>query len=125
MSDELETVAKVGGSVVITTPLVVWFVKRFVKRSDLVEAQASADLRALVAELRGDVKQLSERQNSALANHADRIGKAELRIENIDTRLGVREGRYGDEPITNPGSKPSAAVQALRDAHRAKAKSDE
>lgn len=113
MSDEqavVDTVAKMGLGALGGSPLLLLFVKRWFRRAD-EEKQA---LLSLVAELRGDLRQLRERIEGGLGAHRDQLEAVKRELVEHDTRLAFREGRYGAEPLTSPGSKPSAALEAFR-----------
>jgi len=91
LSEELETAAKVGGGAIIG-PLFVWLVKKMVGA--------------------GDAKM--QHFDHSLESHREQIEILKQKVVELDTRLGIREGRYGVEPMTNPGMRPSAAIEALR-----------
>lgn len=106
MSDELDTVAKVGGIAGGGGAFVafgVWLAKRFVRKSDEAEAREKADMKATLAHL-----MLSKE------NHREQLEDLKRKVVELDTRLGFREGRYGVEPLTTPGTKPSPLVAALQ-----------
>lgn len=111
MSDEIDTAAKIGGLAGGGGAFVafgVWLAKRFVRKGDVAEAEARAQVQAALAHLM-----------AAKESHRDQLEELKVRVVELDTRLAMREGRYGVEPLTNPGSKPSAAVAALQAAAKA------
>lgn len=112
MSDELDTAAKIGGLAGGGGAFVafgVWLAKRFVRKSDEAEARAWADVRAQLNHLLLAKDKMREELEELKRNAVE-----------LDTRLAMREGRYGVEPLTSPGLKPSADVAALQ----ARAKAD-
>lgn len=106
MSDELDTAAKVGGLAGGGGAFVafgVWLAKRFVRKGDEAEAREKAEMRAQLAHLM-----------AAKENHRDQLEELKRKVVELDTRLAMREGRYGVEPLTTPGQRPSPVVEALR-----------
>lgn len=93
-SDEtISLVKEIGGWVVAAA---VWLISRFFGQSD----------------------KANEHYEKALASHRDQIEELKRIVVDLDTRLGFREGRYGSEPLTNPGSRPSPLIAALQAKHR-------
>lgn len=54
-------------------------------------------------------------------NHRDQLEALKQKVVELDTRLAMREGRYGVEPLT-VNQRPSAAIEALRAEHKSKNK---
>lgn len=126
MSDELETMAKGGGIVAAIGFVLNTLWRAFIRRGEKAEDRAEQDLREAITELRGENKQLRERLEGVAKSHREQLETEKearhqlaLKVQDHETRLLMREG-LGGEPRTNPGSKPSDAVLALRAEHRAR-----
>lgn len=122
MSDELETLAKGGGIATALLGLLAgvwrWVARRTERLEKRLERQTERELEAL----KGEVRQLRAELAAALVHPEKALAAQRSEIEHLkrvcvelDTRVGFREGRYGVEPLTNPGMRPSAAVKALRE----------
>lgn len=124
MSDQeaIDTAAKVGGGALLGSPFLLLFVKRFFRKAD----EERAALIAMNVKLEAKIEQLRERVEGGLGSHRNQLEAEKearhqlaLKVQDHETRLLMREG-LGGEPRTNPGSKPSDAVLALRAEHRAR-----
>lgn len=114
MSDELDTAAKVGGLTGggLTVAGAVWYlIRRAINKGDHASDKLEADRDARLVHC-----------EKALENHRDQLEAMKRELVEHDTRLAFREGRYGAEPLTIPGVKPSAALEAYRAEQIAKAK---
>lgn len=121
MSDELDTVAKVGGIAGGGGAFVafgVWLAKRFVRKSDRLEAEEKAAMVAALLELKAENKQLRERIEGGLGAHRAQLEAEKdarhalaLKVQDHETRLLTREGR-GGEPMTSPGFQLSPELAA-------------
>ena len=92
------SVAGVAGGTLSIATVVWWLVQRAIRRGDKAEEQLNREQRIELAKLR-------ERVESGLASHRDQLEALKRTIVEHDTRLAFREGRYGTEPLTNPGRK--------------------
>jgi len=102
MSDDFDMVKGGGvGAALMAFIGALWaaFMRKSEKDSDKVEADKEARL-----------DHLEKRLEGALANHAERISRAELRLENVDTRLRSREGLQGEQHTSVFRLSPEAAA---------------
>lgn len=106
MSDELDTVAKVGTGAVggVSVTAMVWLlIKRAIAKGDRDAHKLESDRDARL-----------QHCEKALEAHRELIAVLTTKCAELDTRLAFREGRYGPEPLTMPGVRPSDALQAFR-----------
>lgn len=112
MSDELDTVAKVGGASVGSAGITAVFVRWLWARKDRAEDQEKADLRERIAKLEATQEKMVERLNGALEKHSERIDSVKDMATRTDERVKLYARRVG-EPVTNAGHKMSPEMQAL------------
>lgn len=106
MSDDVDLAkAAVGGAVggFSIGKVVDFIVARFIKKSDKNEdkLEAQGEQRLVHCE-------------KALEAHRELIANLVTKNVELDTRLGFREGRFGSEPLTNPGARPTPQLDAFR-----------
>jgi len=94
--------------------------RKIAKNEDDLDARRAADL----SEIKGDVRQIKERVEGVSASHRADIEALKLATAQLDTRVGFREGRYGAEPLTNSGARPSSALLEYRAAQTRKLEED-
>ena len=112
MSDELESVAKVGGTALTSAGVTAAFVRWLWARKDKAEDQEKADLRDRLTKLETKYDKLLERIDGAFAAQRADVAKLVDMATRTDERVKMYARRVG-EPVTNPGTKLSPEMQAL------------
>lgn len=92
---EAGDVAGVAGGT-LSIAMAVWFLlTRAIRRGDVAE-----EARIVHCE-------------KAIENHRDKLDLFKEKLDNLQARMEFREGKYGVDPLTNPGMRPTPELLAL------------
>jgi hypothetical protein len=105
MSDgtELESMAKGGGIVAAAGLALATLWRAFIRKSEKNEDKLDTVLSSKLTHF-----------EKAIESHRNQLEELKRVAVEHETRLRFREGGYGPEPLTNPGMRPTAAIEALR-----------